>query len=607
MGWIGESKVGWVRLAGPAACLVLAAALFAWTHRTWTDLTVDFGREIYLPWRLAEGEVLYRDVAHFSGPVSPYLNAAAFRLFGTSLTTLIYTNLAIFVATCVGLWLVGRRMAAQSPWPAVLAVIGLCGFLQLVGTANYNFMTPYSHELTHAIALAIAIVLLSLRWADRPTVGRALAVGLVLGVQLMTKPEVCIATLSGVGVLMLIRGRAVLRMLPASVVAVVIGACAPGLLAVALLARSMPAAQAFSGVAGAWKHIADPVMRAFPFYQQVMGTDRLSENLQAAGSRFILLAAGLGLMMLVSRRLGDVSRSTARSITLSLFIAAGLSTMSDQTRVGVWAFLPLGFVFLLPCLTAVFFVRSWRDRADARSLAAACVGTLASVLLAKIALRATAGHYGFALLLPGVFFFFMCGTAILPEWIDKTKRDAQSAASGESPATTDPTPHRGWLVRAASLAVLAAMIVSHVAMTAARIAPKTALAGQGADRFWIDPSRQAVRDTLSTMAQFHALAGPDETLAVLPEGAMINYLTRRANPTGYIVTMPVEIKMFGEPPVLKAFEKSPPDWVILRISSMSFEYGVDRLEHMPAAMRYIEDHYEPITDPVTSMRLLRRR
>lgn len=42
-------------------------------------MIVDFGRELYVPWRLAEGDALFRDVVHFNGPLSPYLNAALFR------------------------------------------------------------------------------------------------------------------------------------------------------------------------------------------------------------------------------------------------------------------------------------------------------------------------------------------------------------------------------------------------------------------------------------------------------------------------------------------------------------------------------------------------
>ena len=69
-----------------------------WTWQTWADVLVDFGREVYVPWQLTEGKVLYRDIAYFNGPLSPYLNSIWFRLFGTSILTLAICNLAILAA-----------------------------------------------------------------------------------------------------------------------------------------------------------------------------------------------------------------------------------------------------------------------------------------------------------------------------------------------------------------------------------------------------------------------------------------------------------------------------------------------------------------------------
>jgi hypothetical protein len=54
-------------------CVCVAAAL-SW-HR-WPDVLVDFGMPLYLPWRIFEGEVLYRDVMYLpGGPLSNYFCA----------------------------------------------------------------------------------------------------------------------------------------------------------------------------------------------------------------------------------------------------------------------------------------------------------------------------------------------------------------------------------------------------------------------------------------------------------------------------------------------------------------------------------------------------
>ena len=60
----------WVDLLGGAVLVGIAAVMAAWTWRTWPDVLIDFGREVYVAWRLSQGEVLHRDVVSVSGPLS---------------------------------------------------------------------------------------------------------------------------------------------------------------------------------------------------------------------------------------------------------------------------------------------------------------------------------------------------------------------------------------------------------------------------------------------------------------------------------------------------------------------------------------------------------
>ena len=134
---------------------VTFAALTWWSWRKWADPLVDFGRELYVPWQLANGKVLYRDIAHFFGPFSQYLNALWFRLFGVSLTTLIFSNLTILAATVAGIhYLFAVSCGPSAATAASMLVLLLFGFSQYADVGNYAFVAPYSHEATHSIALA---------------------------------------------------------------------------------------------------------------------------------------------------------------------------------------------------------------------------------------------------------------------------------------------------------------------------------------------------------------------------------------------------------------------------------------------------------------------
>ena len=54
--------------------ITLPAAGELASDRMHDALMIDFGRELYVPWQLNEGKALYRDIAYFHGPFSPYLN-----------------------------------------------------------------------------------------------------------------------------------------------------------------------------------------------------------------------------------------------------------------------------------------------------------------------------------------------------------------------------------------------------------------------------------------------------------------------------------------------------------------------------------------------------
>src|SRR3984893_6418131 len=83
---------------------VTFAALTFWSWRKWADPLVDFGRELYVPWQITRGKMLSRDIASLFGPLSPYINALWFRLFGVSLITLADVHLAVLCLAVAGIY-----------------------------------------------------------------------------------------------------------------------------------------------------------------------------------------------------------------------------------------------------------------------------------------------------------------------------------------------------------------------------------------------------------------------------------------------------------------------------------------------------------------------
>src|SRR3954470_13311644 len=94
----------------------------------------------------------------------------------------------------------------------------------------------------------------------------------------------------------------------------------------------------------------------------------------------------------------------------------------------------------------------------------------------------------------------------------------------------------------------------------------------------------AVNDAVRAVAA----TPPDATVAAFPGGGMINYLSRRANPTRYIgLTLP-EVIAFGEDVMLRTFQMTPPDYILL-VHKDTAEYGVSFFGSDPRYGRAIMD------------------
>ena len=150
--------------------MIVAVAIsgLVWSWGTWPDAVVDFGRELYVPWRLSKGQTLYRDIVSFNGPLSNYALALWFKCFGASLRSLIFSNILVCVAILFLLYEMFCRMAGyESGLLACLSFIAVFAFSQLHGIGNFNWICPCSHELTHGIALSLLGIYMLYRYAKQ--------------------------------------------------------------------------------------------------------------------------------------------------------------------------------------------------------------------------------------------------------------------------------------------------------------------------------------------------------------------------------------------------------------------------------------------------------
>lgn len=141
--------------------LITFISLLLFTWNTWADPVIDFGREVYIPWQITQGQHLYKDLAYFNGPLSPYFNAMIFKMFGSNLHTIFITNIFLLILFLIILWKLIYHLSDRfTAFIGTIVTICVFSFNQTTTISNYNFIAPYSHEMTHGIILSITSVFL---------------------------------------------------------------------------------------------------------------------------------------------------------------------------------------------------------------------------------------------------------------------------------------------------------------------------------------------------------------------------------------------------------------------------------------------------------------
>jgi hypothetical protein len=566
--------------------IVFLALAVVWTlvtsWRKWPDPVVDFGRELYLPWRLSEGAVLYRDVDHLYGPLSQYFNALIFYIFGAGMMKIVRVNLLIY---CASLALIYHEVRAG--WGRLAAFTGsllfilLFSFCQFLLIGNYNFVTPYAHETTHGFLLVLVLILIWASWLRDPRPWKTLTAGICCGLSVLLKAEIII-TAAAVTLCALMRA-ALLRPDFRSLKTVLrsgsfflAGGLLPVLIAIIAFWRTSSFGTALSWSNNAWlslfsfAHIAEE-----PTQREFLGTSNLWENLRAMlvlGPLSVAMVFGVGLLC---KRI--VRGKVAVAVSVALVLAAALASL-------MLPWLELGKVFpAWLCLAAL--AEFWRTPpAAARSpsdIASTDMRWLlliaAAAFLARMALNPRFFHYG--------YYQAALAGAVTMAAIFRSMPDLLNIRKSG---------------RATYIIVMAICLASGIwqleEIPLQYFNLKTTPIAEGADLFYGFDSRVEPTASLVEEARQTLIARPEcKTLVVLPEGVMLNYLLRKPSTIPEFMFVPSLIRGAMGTRLLEGLKTRPPDCVVL-ISRDMQEFGVSRFgdapEHGSEVLSWLDENYK---------------
>jgi len=624
------SKLTPPRLTGPVVVAISFVAMLAWTWFKWPDPLIDFGRELYLAWQVAQGKTLYRDVEHFNGPLSVYFNALLFRLFGASIQTLAYANILIAGAIVSFIYAIVRKAADDITATACgITFVALFACVQFVDTGNYNLITPYSHEVTHGMLLALAAMWCVVRLYETHKLRFALTSGALLGLAWLTKLEIFLAAAAAVGVGLLLSKPVAQTFLSVSSVGGAKSETQTGMsvppsfqstlltmgamlvvIAVAflLLLTQLSAGDALRGVMGSAYYLTDSGLTSLPFYRRIAGIDAIAQNAAVA----VVSAAAIALL-LGMRYLMELPATRGKNPRPSIIIAIVLPP-AVAFSVGPWfpwhlalRSLPLVIVVLL----IIESVRIRRGGASVSSLTRLMFLVFSLALLAKIILAVQLQHYGFALAMPATLAVV---ATLVRRPISGSDAISPSMYSGRASRNSVSSVSLWFKLSWFGLSVVATFIAVHLSFYHRRFADKPVHIAAGPNAFFASagttgqPSRG--ESLAALLEQVEARVASAATLAVVPEGAMINFLTGRSNPTPFITLQPPEYLMFGGERITRAYQQSPPDFVVINLTVDPAEYGSAGfdVDYGKTLADWIKQHYTPVwrDGPAGRLVLLRR-
>jgi 4-amino-4-deoxy-L-arabinose transferase-like glycosyltransferase len=613
---INKRDLPWVIIM--AASFIFGLAL-SWER--WGNPLVDCGREMNQPLRLAHGEMLYSEVRHIYGPLSPYVNAALYRIFGPSLNVLYADGIfsAIIILSLV-YWLARQLMGRMASSAATLSVMWLCAFKQAG-----NYVLPYSYSALHGCALGLIALALLIKavdgrhrasGGDEKRGGEAHSIAAKILAAYYPLPAVYYLLAAGV-----VAGLTVLAKTEMGLAAIVAGLAAAALIGYPNLARVFmfsgafifPAALVVIGVywqiaeRAGWSTLSSDsflfLRNLSPelvyFNKRVSGFDRpLQSMAQMIGAVFriaSLAAIIAAISLLLTRRkkeragaqvtVSDLSITDAGrarysqlwmllALSVLIFLSLPIAGSIDWDK-GPYLAMPVLLVALLSVTLVRYQKQISNNRVDKETLALIVIAVYALASLARVILRVRSGGAYSSYLLPSSVIIFTYGWArpFANMFTDgRARRLARNIAIG--------------------------LILADVAATAVllgyryRVRNTYPIITERGTMVAVPDLGQAIEEAIEFIKRETA---PGEYVAVMPEGTSLNFFTGRPNPLREEITTPGFLNLEGEERAIKQLIESDTRLVLVtNRPTPEFGPSIFGRDYCQRLMQWVEENFDAV-------------
>jgi hypothetical protein len=567
--------------------VVLGAWILRVSWLKWTNIIFDYGREVYTPWRITCGQVLYKDIASLFGPFPPYFNALLFKIFGVSIMTLVLFNIVLVIGITV---LIYRFFSYTTKrWAALLASAVFLSLFALaqneVDQGAFSYLCPYTYSVTYAVFFSLCAIGLFTAHGRSGRDVLLLAVGTLVGLTALCRFEIFIFFSAAITVGFISKGMIghwpLGRFLKTGAMALG-GFIAPVGIAYLYFSTQLPLSQVAPSILG----FNDRWFEIFSneYIQAMMGLDHTWHNLI-----IVLTTAACYCLALIAFKclcVGIVRlEKSGQRWKGAIFVLLGLAGFA---RVAGWIVslpydeifkgLPLAAMLMAGYLSWLLW-RNQQDEGQAKRLLPLLVMAVWGLLmLTKVFLQARINFQGFVYAMPAFMLFVVFFLDFVPRHFERLYK-------------------RGYFVQTLASILVLLILIMGLRISVHAYQSRHYYLRAGPDIIIYNRSSEADAGEIAAfLKDIDKIIGKDANFVAFPQGVMLNFLAKKVNPLPYITFMPAEVIRFGEQEMLRSFKEHKPDYVVSSnqwLPVYIYERSAGRRAR-PATWSWILANYHPV-------------
>lgn len=504
------------------------------------NIIIDCGREVAYPQEILNGQILYRDLFNIYGPLAYLFNAVLYKIFGANLSVLFVSGSICSIIIINSVYFIAKKFF-DNPLSFMIATLGIT--TGVLSSNLFNFTFPYSFSMLYGLTAVLVSILFLFKYVENAKLTSVLSASLLVGIAATCKYEFLAFLFLPIILVALIEkglSKKLLRILGTIFVCAI-----PALICFCFLfAQGLCTTDLKQTILYIYQMAQSQSLQYFYSTQGVYFDKKLVPIFILNIMKFLLSFSGLMLGFYVAKK----TKITATFLIILTLIFITLSTNPNNL-----VFLPIAVAIL-----GIFQIKSvFQDKAKLLIF-------LSTIFLSiKVFWALTPVNYGVYPLCIILIAFF----ALLPS---KNKTFVNSG-----------------------ICYLSVLIlfsgVSNFRAINDKSFPIILPRGKIYTNKYFEKSTKELVNFLTTNTQ------KDDTVLILPEGAMINFLSERKT-HGYLNSLiPLYVEVFGENKIIELLEKNPPKYIVFNnynTSDYYFEYICT--DYAVSFCNYVAQTYEKV-------------